>query len=100
MDALVSGWLKPIFLRFPVGFDEELPLLALVLELVVPQAARTGPATARVAPARPTRLTKFRRDSNRSLLSWPSGSGALDTCGSIRSMSASAGSMVWSGSGI
>ena len=55
MDALVSGWLKPIFLRFPGGFAEELPLLALVLELefVVPQAARTGPATARAAPARP-----------------------------------------------
>jgi hypothetical protein len=95
----VSGWLKPIFLRFPVGFDDELPLLALVLVLVVPHAARTGPATASVAPATPTRRTKCRRDNSRSeVLSWPSGLGALGTCGSIRSMSASAGSVLWSGS--
>ena len=97
MDALVSGWLKPIFLRFPVGFADEPPLLTLVLVLVVPHAASTGPAS--VAPARPTRVTKCRRDSSRSeVLSWPSGLGALGTCGSIRSMSASAGSVLWSGS--
>jgi len=59
MDALVSGWLKPIFLRFPVGFADEPPLLALVLVLVVPHAASTGPATASVAPARPTRLVRL-----------------------------------------
>jgi len=86
----VSGWLKPIFLRFPVGAADEPPLLALVLlalvllVLVVPQAARTGPATARVAPATPTRLTNCRRDNSRSVVSsWPLGLGALDTCGFI-----------------
>ena len=27
IEALVSGWLKPIFFRFPVGFDVVLVLL-------------------------------------------------------------------------
>src|SRR5260370_38944725 len=61
MDALVSGWLKPIFFRLPVGFPE----LALLLELVVPQAARTGPATASAVAVAPARPRKRRRDSSR-----------------------------------
>src|SRR5258708_36677655 len=90
MDALVSGWLKPIFFRLPVGFPE----LALLLELVVPQAARTGPATASAVAVAPARPRKRRRDSSRE-----AGSPWLPDCagggcsGSFQSMSASAGWM-------
>jgi len=59
MDALVSGWLKPIFRRLPVGAKDP-PLL---LEFVVPQAARIGPAIASDAAVAPARPRKRRRES-------------------------------------
>src|ERR1700735_2921849 len=90
MDALVAGWLKPIFFRLPVGFEE----LGLLLELVVPQAARIGPAIASAAAVVPARPRKRRRDSGEDAGSpWlPDGAGCLCS-GWFQSMSASAGWM-------
>src|SRR5258705_7937168 len=62
IEALVSGWLKPIFFRLPEGFPDD-PELALLPVLVVPQAASTGPATASAPAAAPARPRKCRRDS-------------------------------------